>query len=134
LEHSLNVYDELIKETEALIYPIETLTIVSLFHDLCKVGFYTVEMRNAKNESGQWVKVPYYAVDDKFPIGHSEKSVIMLLDCIKLTNDEMLAINSHMGGFDERKNVISNAFSQCKLGVFLHIADLKATYLREVKI
>ena len=57
LAHSLNVYDELNRLLQ--IYPevhpsTETICIVSLFHDLCKVGFYTTEKRNRKNADGQW--------------------------------------------------------------------------------
>ena len=30
----------------------KTIAISSLLHDLCKMNFYTVEYRNAKNEKG----------------------------------------------------------------------------------
>lgn len=132
-EHSVKVFKSLLYDLE---YPdenssqMETFAIVSLLHDLCKIGFYTVEMRNTKDETGKWIKVPFYKVDDKFPYGHSEKSVYMIRDFMKLTPDEAMAINAHMGGFDERKNVISGTFAQCPLAVRLHVADLKATYLK----
>ena len=49
LDHSLNVYNVLISkhfnpETDDL----ESYTIVSLLHDLCKAGFYKTELRNRK--------------------------------------------------------------------------------------
>jgi len=130
LEHSLAVFDELTLEVKQdnIDVDIESVAIVSLFHDLCKVGFYEVSSRNTKDEKGKWISVPYYTVNDKFPIGHSEKSIILLREFIDLSPDEMLAINAHMGGFDERTNVVSNCFSQSRLAVLLHIADLKATY------
>ena len=73
LDHSLNVYNVLISkhfnpETDDL----ESYTIVSLLHDLCKAGFYKTELRNRKNDRGEWEKVPVYAVDDQFPYGHGE--------------------------------------------------------------
>lgn len=48
LEHSLNVYNELKRLLQ--VYPEvqaneETICIISLFHDLCKVGFYTAEKK-----------------------------------------------------------------------------------------
>ncbi|HBE80370.1 MAG TPA: hypothetical protein DDW65_21695 [Firmicutes bacterium] len=41
-----------------------------------------------------------WSVDDQFPIGHGEKSVIMLQEYIKLTKSEILAIRWHMAPFD----------------------------------
>ena len=58
LEHSLNVYDELKRLLEiygdSVSVSETTIRIVSLFHDLCKVNFYTTEKRNRKNSAGQW--------------------------------------------------------------------------------
>ena len=39
-------------------------------------------------------------INEKFPIGHGEKSCIILQWYIKLTMDELLAIRWHMSGFD----------------------------------
>lgn len=126
--HSIRVFDYL---TENGIT--ESKAIVSLFHDLCKIGYYVVDYRNTKNETGQWVKIPYYTVDDKYPFGHSPKSIDLLRDFITLTEEEKLAIRWHMGGFEpkEEYQYLSKAFSTCKLAVDLHIADLKATYYGE---
>ena len=62
LDHSLNVYNVLISkhynpETDNL----ESFTLVSLLHDLCKAGFYKTELRNRKNDHGEWERVPVYA-------------------------------------------------------------------------
>ena len=67
LEHSLNVYRAL-KELNGYcgLYDNETLVIVSLLHDICKIGFYTSIMRNVKKD-GKWVQEPYYMVDDTSP-------------------------------------------------------------------
>ncbi len=52
LEHSLNVYDCLRWEIEwadlADKYSPETIAVVSLLHDACKIDFYTKEPRNQK--------------------------------------------------------------------------------------
>lgn len=130
--HSLTVFEllnqDLINSGDHN-YDLETIAIVALFHDICKLGFYKVSTRNTKDEKGKWIQVPYYEVDDKFPVGHSEKSIIMLMDYIKLSAEEIIAINSHMGGFDDRKFIISKSFEDCPLAVYLHCADLKASYL-----
>ena len=106
LEHSMKVYEilkEKVKHT-----PIEmevsedTLIISALLHDICKVKYYKVDYRNAKNDRGEWEKVPYYTVDDTIPYGHGEKSVMMLTEYIKLTPEEKYAIRWHMG-FTEPK-------------------------------
>ena len=137
LEHSLKVYEilkEKVKHT-----PIEmevsedTLIISALLHDICKVKYYKVDYRNAKNELGVWEKVPYYTVEDKFPFGHGEKSVFMIERYIRLTKEEAMAIRWHMG-FTEPKenwNCISAAIAQYPLVLALHLADLEATYLLE---
>lgn len=130
VKHSVDVFEILDRDlNKDDAYSMESKAIVALFHDICKVGYYKVEMRNTKDEKGKWIQVPYYTIDDQLPLGHSEKSIIMLQDFMKLTSDEILAINAHMGGFDERKNVISNTFNICPLALHLHIADMKSTYL-----
>src|SRR5574344_425526 len=104
VEHSLKVYEifkDKVKNSEIDI-PEDSIKIAGLLHDICKTNFYKVDYRNAKNAKGEWEKVPYYTVDDTIPFGHGEKSVMMLSEYIKLTNDEKYAIRWHMG-FTEPK-------------------------------
>lgn len=136
LDHSLNVYDVFMrKHYDETTDDLESSTIATLLHDLCKAGFYTVEMRNRKNAMGKWESVPYYAIDDKFPYGHGEKSVFLIERFMRLKNEEAVAIRWHMGGFDDSARVgsyaIANAFSKYPLAVKLHLSDLEATYLHE---
>ena len=85
-EHSINVYECLVnyldrdvcREKYGLNYSEESIAIVALLHDLCKMNIYKVSYRNAKNEAGVWEKVPYYEFDDQLPYGHGEKSVYMI--------------------------------------------------------
>ena len=134
IEHSLNVYQMLLSNGIDN-SNIETKTIVSLFHDLCKVNFYKVDYRNAKNDKGVWEKVPYYVVEDEFPYGHGEKSVYIINSFLKLTTEEAMAIRWHMGGFDDSVKggsyALSNAFEKYPLALELHIADMRATYILE---
>lgn len=136
LEHSLNVYDVFMeKQYEEGKDNLESCAIVTLLHDLCKAGFYTVEMRNRKNEQGKWESVPFYAVDDKFPYGHGEKSVFLIERFMRLKNEEAMAVRWHMGGFDDAVKggcfALSNAFDKYPLAVKLHLSDLEASYLYE---
>lgn len=112
----------------------ETVAIISLLHDICKVDTYKVEYRNVK-VNNEWVKQPFFAVNDMLPYGHGEKSVYIVSGFMKLTREESLAINWHMGGFDSRvmggAYGLSTAFYQYPLCVLFHIADIEATYLDE---
>lgn len=136
LEHSLNVYNVLIaKHYDPDKDNLESFTIASLLHDICKAGFYTTEYRNRKNDRGEWEKVPVYAIDDKFPYGHGEKSVFLIERFMRLKNEEAVAIRWHMGGFDDSVRggsfSLAHAFEKYPLAVKLHLSDLEATYLHE---
>lgn len=130
LEHSLNVLDNLLEEDFE--HDRSTLIIVALLHDICKVNFYSVSERNV-NKDGKWVKEPYYTINDEYPMGHGEKSVIIAQKYIDLSDEEISAIRWHMGLSEpkENYNYISKAFYKYPLALSLHIADLKATYFDE---
>lgn len=145
VEHSVHVYERLKKLysvekygdlSDVTVFPeAETIAICGLLHDTCKANFYGVEMRNRKNEQGQWEKYPFYVVNDQLPYGHGEKSVYIISSFMKLSREEAMAIRWHMGGFDESVKggnyAMSDAFSKFPLAVLLHVADLQATYLDE---
>ena len=141
LQHSLNVYDCLKIGIEAAglqgTYSEETIAIVSLMHDLCKVNYYKKGFRNVKDEeTGQWYKKEVYEVDEKFPCGeHADKSIIILQNFIRLEPEEILAIRAHMGGWDTAVKggnaFIGKIFERSKLALLLHLADMGATYLME---
>lgn len=112
----------------------ETIAVCGLLHDLCKVDFYKVESRNQKID-GEWVSVPYFSVSEQLPYGHGEKSVYIISGFMRLTRDEAMAINWHMGGFDSRVKggsfSIGEAYDKFFLAVMTHVADIEATYLEE---
>ena len=134
LEHSMKVYEILKHKVKNSVLDLnvsdDTLIIIALLHDICKVNFYKVDYRNAKNERGEWEKVPYYTVDDTIPYGHGEKSVMMITEYIKLTPEEKYAIRWHMGYTEpkEQYNTIGLAFSKYPIALLTHEADLEATY------
>lgn len=136
LAHSLNVYDRLLKLLDT--YPEvrlsdESAAIMALFHDLCKANMYTPEKRNRKNSSGQWEQYDSYTINEKFHYGgHGSKSVFMLQNYIRLTPEEAVAINCHMGAWDGNKDV-GSAYEQFASAWLLHVADEAACYLMEAK-
>lgn len=146
VEHSVHVYERLRKlfniekygdlSTVAVFPEAETIAICGLLHDICKVNFYSVEMRNRKNDQGKWEKYPFYVVNDQFPYGHGEKSVYIISGFMKLSREEAMAIRWHMGFSDNEFKAgghsVGNAFEKFPLAVLTHIADLQATYLDEV--
>lgn len=139
LEHSLNVYDclcdylarERVRDVYGLDFSEESIAIVALLHDLCKVNFYVESTRNVK-ENGVWVAKPYYTIDDQLPYGHGEKSVYIASGYMRLTRDEAFAIRYHMGfsGNEESRDV-GNAFAKFPLAVALFTADMEATFFVE---
>lgn len=140
VEHSVNVYECLkdylsrprTAELYGMEYSNETVALVSLLHDVCKMNFYTVDYRNAKNAQGVWEKVPYYTINDTLPYGHGEKSVYIVSGFMRLTREEAFAIRYHMGfsGIEDR-NSIGKAFEMFPLAFALSTADMEATYFLE---
>lgn len=136
-QHSLNVYDVFMdKHFEDGKDDLESVTIATLLHDLCKTNFYLPSKRNTKVD-GKWVEVDTFTVEDSFPYGHGEKSVFLVDRFIRLKIDEALAIRWHMGGFDDHVRAggftMSGAFEKSPLSVKVHLSDLEASYLRETK-
>lgn len=139
-QHSLNVYARLIKllqneygDSWQEKCSMESAVLIGLFHDICKVDTYAVSMRNIK-ENGVWVQKPYYVSQDNLPFGHGEKSVYILNSFVKLTREEAMCINWHMGEYDLRAKAgqsLSNIYYKYPLAFLTHIADNMATYLDE---
>jgi hypothetical protein len=77
----------------------ESVIIASLLHDVCKSDFYVRTVRKRKTSIGTWEANEGYKTTYKnLPIGHGEKSVIMVLCTgMELSESEMLAIRWHMG-------------------------------------
>jgi len=140
VEHSLNVYhclkDYLERPRVKTLYNLEvnpeSIAIVALLHDLCKINVYKKSFRNTKDESGKWIKVPTYEFQDDLPYGHGEKSVYIISGFMKLTRDEAFAIRYHMG-FSDTENIrnVGEAFSKFPLAFALSTADMEATYFIE---
>ena len=140
-QHSINVYHRFVKllqmeygENYTEVISEESVAIIALLHDLCKVNFYAMDTKNVKRD-GQWVQEPYYRIEDSLPYGHGEKSVYMISGFMRLTREEAMAINWHMGGFDPRIREgsvrLTDVYYRYPIAFIFHIADNMATYLDE---
>lgn len=143
VQHSINVFNCLtdylerpkVLEEYHLAPSEETVAIVSLLHDVCKIGCYKSYLRNVKDETGTWIKVPAYEFSDPLPYGHGEKSVYIISGFMRLTREEAFAIRYHMGfsGEEDKRNV-GAAFEKFPLAFALSVADMEATYFLEPKV
>lgn len=159
LQHSLNVYDCLVAKKGSPIWgpvladiPDESLIIVSLLHDLCKTNFYTEGIKNQKtydvekvnaaetwnrkrDKMGEyiWESVKFYQIDDKLPLGHGEKSAMLIQWFIRLKMHEVMAIRWHMGFSEVKENYNSVGLAMEKFPIVLALneADLEATKILE---
>ena len=148
MQHSWNVCNTALMLREQMIamnpdlagkLPKESVVLASLLHDVCKSNIYKEALLNRKNDQGYWEKVPGYEVDyTSLPLGHGEKSVIMLLTLgLKLTKDEMLAIRWHMTAWElafqspEQKANLQKAREIAPLCAIVQAADGLASALLE---
>lgn len=137
-EHSLNVYELLKEKNEKFSLGLgdETVIIAALLHDFCKINFYNKQTCWRKNDSNRWESYEGYKVQDDFPIGHGEKSIIQLQFFIRLTKEEIIMIRWHMGNTEPKEMMmnIGNAYELVPAAVALHTADMEASYLLEEKM
>ena len=152
VEHSLGVYDAAMMLREGIIarrpemekqLPADSVTLAALLHDVCKANVYTLVTRKRKNEIGLWEEVKEYEISYRqLPIGHGEKSVVMLLRMgLDLEDDEIAAIRWHMGPWavDTTQIDIDRSYRQAvansPLVPLIHTADTVASQIfeREIK-
>ena len=118
-EHSLNVYHcltdylarERVTDLYGLEYSPESIALVALLHDVCKIGCYKPSTRNVKGEDGKWTQVPTFTYEDPLPYGHGEKSVYVVNGFVRLTREEAMAIRWHMGAYDNAAKADPRALS-----------------------
>lgn len=137
LTHSINVYNEMKRlcntYAEFTCPSEESIAIMALFHDLCKVNMYKPDTRNVKID-GVWTAVPTYTIEEKFPFGgHGSKSVFIIQQFMVLTAEEAQAINCHMG-LSEHERSISQVYERNVPAWLLHAADEAATFIIEPEI
>ena len=138
-EHSWSVYLTLkgINDTYKLELAEDSMTVIGLLHDLCKVFFYAREKKRVRTPAGEWIDQEVYVCKDGFPLGHGEKSVIMIQPLLMLYEHEIMAIRWHMGpwdaeGFGQRRDL--NGAMSSPYGKYvkaIQLADMTSTWLVE---
>lgn len=117
----------------------DSVILCSLLHDVNKAEIYKPVVKKRKNAMGVWEDVDSYDVDfSNFPMGHGEKSVIvLLLSGLQLRDSEMLAIRWHMAAWDlafqspEAKSNINAARDRYPLCGLIQCADTLAANILE---
>lgn len=145
LEHCLNVYDAAMSTRAATIamrpdleseLPEDSIAIAALLHDVCKANYYKLVKRKKRNEIGVYEEAEVYEIHDEiFPVGHGEKSVILLLQSgLDLTDDEIYAIRWHMGPWNlsrEDEKYYRQSGKITPLQPLIHAADTIASAIYE---
>ena len=156
LSHSLNVYKAALKIRENMMelalpekniasITDESVIIATLLHDVCKTNFYSPKKKMWKDETqypNQWRAYQSYEIVDKFPLGHGEKSVIMLLSLgLSLTGPEICAIRWHMGMTDPgsylspyEKPALMKAINDVPIVMLVAQADAFASFNMEKEV
>ena len=141
--HSVNVYyclKDYLSRARCLSeykmnYSDETIALVALLHDVCKIKCYHKYLRNVKNEEGVWEQVAAFNFEDPEPFGHGEKSVFLISKFLRLTNEEAYAIRFHMGFSEEGSGRnAGKAFEKYPLALALNVADMEASYYVDDKV
>ena len=145
LDHSLNVYDAAMSVRDTIVsmrpdleceLKPDSIAIAALLHDVCKADFYQLVKKKRRNEIGIYEDVEAYEIhDENFPVGHGEKSVILLLQSgLDLTDDEIYAIRWHMGPWNlnrDDERFYRQAGKLTSLQTLIHIADTLASGILE---
>lgn len=141
--HSLSVYKTLRKLIATGLYgdvASDTIIITALLHDVCKVGTYekvpkTNTYFSTDKTKRHYVTFEGYVNKDDFPFGHGEKSVTLIQDFIKLTEEEKLMIRYHMGAFNvDEQNNYSKSCSMYPSVLALQEADMTSSSVIEAQL
>lgn len=113
----------------------ENIIVIALLHDLCKTKLYKIEAKWRKDENNKWESYDAFVIDDEIPLGHGEKSCLMIQQFMKLEQPELYAIRWHMG-FSENQNptiinTLSSAIDKYPIIWATHTADMIASHFME---
>lgn len=127
-DHSYNVAMALIDLTQklGLIWERDDSPyIVGLFHDLCKCDNYR-KIDNA-------ISSGYCYSEETLFKGHGIKSVLVLSQYLRLTEEEVACIVYHMGAFTAKEEWqdYTNAIHKYPNVLYTHTADMIATHIVE---
>lgn len=132
VKHSEEVTKQLLKITNLLGIEWEreeSPYLVGMLHDVCKLDDYEVF---PINEEGTEIGIEYNKTSH-YP-GHGDKSLIMLLGLIDLTEEEKMCIRFHMGAFTDSKEwkYYSAAVKKYPNVLWTHTADMIASQILDI--
>lgn len=130
-DHSLAVANSLLSLTKRLELKWQdgrSPLIVGMFHDFCKVDNYILQKEVLREEPFKAMLTKWEYNNATLLPGHGDKSVIMLQQYMRLTEEEMLCIRWHMGAFDDKENWNSygRAVTNFPNVLYTHTADMIA--------
>lgn len=131
-EHSLQVAYELQKLTSNLNLVWErkeSPMIVGMLHDICKIDDYIITCSESGNRRIE--NIVYN--ENKILSGHGDKSCILALKYMDLTDEEIMCIRYHMGAFVEAdvKNY-SKVVKTYPNVLYTHTADMIASQIKGI--
>lgn len=137
-DHSLSVARHLVGLTESCRLKWSDLRspyVVGMFHDLCKIDQYRHQVFSQSlsgediTDSFHWEYNPHTVLK-----GHGEKSVMLLSQFYRLTEEEILCIRYHMGAFTDREewNDYTGAIHLYPNVLWTHQADMLASHVEGV--
>lgn len=106
----------------------ESPFIVGMFHDLCKIDQYRID-NSEPYTVGEATRYEY-RTDTDFK-GHGDKSILLLCQYMKLTEEEVMCIRYHMGAFTEKDEWrdYTNAVHRYANVLWTHHADMLASHV-----
>lgn len=133
-KHSLNVleYARKLNEAWGRLVADDSLVIVSLLHDLGKMGAFN-KPNYIENvlKSGKAAAKPYKTNPDLLYVPHEIRSIVEAERWIYLTEDEEFAILYHNGMYSELKYAYSG--KETILSLILHFADMWCSRVIEIE-
>ena len=103
----------------------ESPIIVGLLHDLCKIDLYDI----VEDEHGTRIEYD----DCRLLDGHGDKSCIIALQYMDLTEEELMCIRYHMGAFAKGEaEAYTRAAGYYPNVIWTHTADMIASQVNGV--
>ena len=144
------LFDHSLAVAHALVYMTENLDLewknprspylVGMFHDLCKIDQYRhpfgeIEFRSPTGETECHVDTTRWEYNPDVTLsGHGDKSVMLLSQLYRLTDEEIMCIRYHMGAFTDKKEwaYYTRAVQQYRNVLYTHTADMLASQVAGV--
>lgn len=137
-DHSLSVARHLVGLTESCALSWSdprSPYVVGMFHDLCKIDQYRHQVFSQSldgkdtTDTFHWEYNPHTVLK-----GHGAKSVMLLSQFYRLTEEEILCVRYHMGAFTEKEewNDYTGAIHLYPNVLWTHQADMLASHVEGV--